>query len=256
MNTWKFYDITHRDHVVCNPTSLEKVERIVALLDLPDEPRVLDIACGKGELLLRVGERYGGTEGGRFHGTGVDTSPFHLRELREKAARRIPEADLTFLEMNGADYRPEPASVDLASCVGASWIFDGHRGTLTYLATAVRPGGLVLVGEPFWIKPPAAEYLAVGKIGASDFATHDDNVRAGQELGLMPLLALTSSADDWDWYETLQWRAAARYATANPDDPDVPELLERVATARDAYLRWGRDTLGWALYLFSRPSAR
>ncbi|MBN2321889.1 MAG: hypothetical protein JXR49_22615, partial [Acidobacteria bacterium] len=24
MDTWKFYDITHREHVVCNPTSEEK----------------------------------------------------------------------------------------------------------------------------------------------------------------------------------------------------------------------------------------
>ena len=23
MDTWKFYDITHREHVVCNPTSEE-----------------------------------------------------------------------------------------------------------------------------------------------------------------------------------------------------------------------------------------
>ena len=37
------------------------------------------------------------------------------------------------------------------------------------------------------------------------------------------------------------------------DDPDVPELLERFRAARDRYLRWGRDELGWALYLFQVP---
>ncbi len=255
METWKFYDITHRDHVVCNPTSVDKLDRIVQLLDLPDEARVLDIACGKGELLMRIFERYGGPGGERIHATGVEVSPFHVRELRETAARRVPQADLTLLEMNGAEYRPEPSSVDLASCVGASWIYGGHRGTLAFLASAARPGGLVLVGEPFWRKPPSEDYLAAAPIGASEFATHDENVRAGEEHGLEPLLAITSSDDDWDWYEALQWRAAARYATANPDDPDVPELLSRVASARDAYLRWGRDTLGWALYLFARSTS-
>jgi SAM-dependent methyltransferase len=252
METWKFYDITHRDHLVCNPTSIEKLQRVIDLLDLPPNPRVVDIACGKGELLMRVGERYGGRGGESFHATGVEISPFHLRELRETAARRLPAADLTLLEMNGADYRPEPASVDLASCVGASWIFGGHRGTLRYLADAAKPTGLVLVGEPFWKHAPPEEYLAAGPIGASDFSTHDDNVRAGEEIGLTPLLAITSLDDDWDWYEALQWRAATRYATANPDDPDVPDLLARVASARDVWLRWGRETLGWALYLFAR----
>jgi hypothetical protein len=67
-------------------------------------------------------------------------------------------------------------------------------------------------------------------------------------------LAWVSSSEDWDRYETLQWRAAARYAATRPGDPDVPELLERVARARHEYLAWGRDTLGWALYLFRRPA--
>lgn len=71
--------------------------------------------------------------------------------------------------------------------------------------------------------------------------------------GLIPLLALVSNGDDWDIYETLQWRAAARYAALNSDDPDVPELLARVGRSRHEYLTWGRETLGWALYLFGRP---
>ena len=32
MDNWKFYDITHRDHVVCNPTSVQKLDELIALL--------------------------------------------------------------------------------------------------------------------------------------------------------------------------------------------------------------------------------
>jgi hypothetical protein len=87
-----------------------------------------------------------------------------------------------------------------------------------------------------------------------DFAGHEENVAIGESEGLVPLLAWVSSDEDWDRYETLQWRAAVRYTAANPDDPDVDDLLERVAHARHEYLAWGRATLGWALYLFSRPA--
>jgi hypothetical protein len=34
----------------------------------------------------------------------------------------------------------------------------------------------------------------------------------------------------------------------------VPELLERISRARHEYLTWGRDILGWSLYLFRRPA--
>jgi hypothetical protein len=32
-------------------------------------------------------------------------------------------------------------------------------------------------------------------------------------------------------------------------------MLERIRRWRDAYLRWGRDTLGFGVYLFHRPGA-
>lgn len=255
METWKFYDITHRDHVVCNATSVEKLDEVISLLDLPPSPRVLDIACGKGEFLLRLAETFEGGSGEGFDGVGIDISPFCIAQVREAAARRARAATLELLEMDGADYRPEPGSFDLASCLGASWIFEGHRGTLQALRRAVRPGGLVLVGEPFWLTEPDRAYLLWSGLRRTEFGSHAENVNAGVAEGLVPLVALVSNGDEWDRYETLQWRAAARFAEANPDDPDVPELLDRVERKRHEYLAWGRQTLGWALYLFTRPTS-
>jgi SAM-dependent methyltransferase len=255
MDTWKFFDITHRDHVVCNPTSLGRLDELVGLLDLPASPRILDIACGKGELLLRTAERYGGRGGAGVTGAAIDLSPYAVRDARAAMAARVPEAAIEVLEMDGADYRAEPASFDLAMCLGASWTFGGHLGTLRFLAAATKPGGQVLAGEPFWIREPDPSYLELGGFRRDEFATHEGNVEAGVGEGLEPLLAWVSTGEDWDRYETLQWRAAARYAATHPDDPDVPPLLERVARARHEYLAWGRDTLGWALYLFRRPGA-
>jgi hypothetical protein len=185
---------------------------------------------------------------------GVDISPFHMAELREAAARRAPAADLELLEMGGADYEAAPGSFDLACCLGASWIFGGHAGTLRALRAATRPGGQVLVGESFWCREPDPAYLAWSGMHREEFRTHSENVATGVAEGLAPLLALVSNGDEWDRYETLQWRAAARFAAANPGDPDVPELLRRVEKSRFEYLTWGRETLGWALYLFGRPT--
>jgi SAM-dependent methyltransferase len=248
MDRWKYFDITHRDHIVCNPLSVAKLEELVGLLALPAGARVLDIACGKGELLLRLVERFGA------QGVGVDRSPYAVRDARALAATWVPEADLTFQEGDGAECAAAPRSVDLAMCVGASWVFGGHRGTLRALARWARPGGQVLVGEPYWRQIPEPAYLAASGLDTESFATHADNVAVGLEEGLTPLYTLVSNEDDWDRYEALQWRAAERYALAHPEDPDVPELLATVRHARDTYLRWGRTTLGWALYLFIAPA--
>ncbi len=80
--------------------------------------------------------------------------------------------------------------------------------------------------------------------------SHIGNVKAGEELGLSFLYSVVSSPDDWDRYEGLQWQAAERYASSHLEDPDVDELLEKTRCNRDAYLRWGRECVGWALYLF------
>jgi SAM-dependent methyltransferase len=256
MDTWKFYDITHRDHVVCNPTSIQKLDELIGLLDLGPEPRVLDIASGKGEFIVRVAERFGGPAGRGIRGVAIDISPYCTADLRTAAARRIPAAEIEVLEMDGADYRPAAGTFDLASCLGAGWTFGGHRPTLRFLAQATRPGGCVVVGEPFWKREPVAEYLAWSGLRRDEYGSHAQNVEAGEAEGLVPWLALVSPDDDWDRYETLQWRAAARYADSHLEDPDVTELLTRVEKSRREYLNWGRDTLGWALYLFAKGRSR
>lgn len=251
MDMWKFFDITHREQVVCNPMSEGKIARLVELLRLPTDARVADIACGKGEFLIRLAEAYG------VRGTGVDLSPFFIAAAESRFRARVPSAGITFTEMNGADFKPdEPHSLDLVSCIGASWVFGGHAGTLEALSRMVKPGGWVIVGEPFWRQEPSADYLAASGLAREEFGSHFSNAEAGERHGLHLVHAIVSNEDDWDRYEGLQWYATAEYARAHPDDPDLAELVEQVEKGRATYLRWGRDVLGWAIYLFrSRPVA-
>jgi SAM-dependent methyltransferase len=251
MDTWKFYDITHREHVVCNPTSEEKLARLVGLLRLPEDARVVDIACGKGEFLIRLAEAYG------VRGIGIDISPFCIADAERWLEARAPGAEVVFNEMNGSDFRPDkPHSLALASCIGASWVFGGHAATLEALSGMVEPSGWVVVGEPYWLQEPSEDYLAASGVTRDSFGTHSGNVEAGELRGLELVHTLVSNKDDWDKYEGLQWYATAEYVRSHPDDQDLPELLERVAEAKAVYLRWGRDTLGWAIYVFRHRSSQ
>jgi SAM-dependent methyltransferase len=247
MDIWKFYDVTHRYHEVCNPMSGAKLDELIKLLGLDPGSAVLDIACGKGELITRLAEQY------EISGIGVDISPYCVTDAEQKLKERVPGAQIRILNMDGADYHPNEI-FDLTMCVGASWVYKGHRGTLSALKAMTKPGALVLVGEPFWLKNPDEAYLVAEDLTRDMFGTHHQNILIGQDEGLVPLYTTVSNQDDWDRYETLQWYAAETYARDNPDDPDISEILTRVAQGRKNYLGWGRDTLGWAIYLFRKPS--
>jgi SAM-dependent methyltransferase len=245
MDTWKFYDITHREHVICNPTSEDALARLVELLRLPADARAVDIACGKGEFLIRLAEAYGA------RCTGIDISPYFIRAAEARFRARLPAASATFLGINGSDFIPQaPHSFSLASCIGADWIFGGHVGTLEALIRMVEPGGWVITGEPFWRQEPSASYLEASGEKSEDYGSHASNVEAGEKLGLDLVHTFVSGKQDWDRYEGLQWYATEAYARAHPDDPDLPEVALRVAKNKATYLRWGRDTIGWAIYVF------
>lgn len=247
MDLLKFYDITHRELAICNPLSPEKLGRLVELLRLPAGARVIDIACGKGEFLIRVAEAYGA------NCLGIDLSPFFIADARKRLEARAPGAEVTFKEMDGAEFKPkEPHSFTVASCIGASWIYGGHAGTLDVLIHMASPGGWVITGEPYWLQEPCEEYLKLLGLPKEAFGTHIGNVEAGEKRGLDLVHTLVSNGDDWDRYEGLQWSASVEHARSHPDDPDLPEIVRRVAEEKAAYLRWGRDTLGWAIYAFRR----
>ena len=248
MDMWKYYGITHTDHTVMNPLSLEKTRELVGLLRLPEGGRVLDVACGKAEFLCLVAEAYG------VMATGIDLSPYTIKAARKNVETRGLAECIELLHADGGEYEPNaPESLDLASCIGASWVYQNHRGTLEALMTMTRPGGLVLVGEPFWMTDPDPEYLKLTGDDPNLCGSHAGNVTIGEDVGLALLYTLVANPDDWDRYEGLQWQAAERYAADHPDDPDVEALLRSTHRSRDAYLRWGRNCLGWALYLFRKP---
>ena len=157
------------------------------------------------------------------------------------------------MKMDGADYRPEvPSSFDAALCIGASWVYGGHLGAIQALKGMVKNGGLIVVGEPFWLMEPSQEYLAAEGTKRDDFGTHRDNVRVGEDEGLTCLYTLVSGYDDWDHYETLQWWAVDEYVRAHPDDQDLHELVERKTREKNLYLQAGRETMGWAVYVFRK----
>lgn len=248
MNRDKFSAIAHREHSYCNPIAAAKMERILDLLPLNAQARALDLGCGRGELSLRIIERF------RASVIAVDISSHMLSAARERARARGVQDRLRLVEADIGEYHPEAAGFELAVMLGSGGIAGGMAGICRRLAQWTRPGGHILIGEGFWAMAPSADYLVRLDATPDQLHDHRGNVEAGLEAGLIPLHAAVASLDEWDEYEWKYSRSIELYAVEQPTDPDVPAMLERIRRWRDGYLRWGRDSLGFGVYLFQQPA--
>jgi SAM-dependent methyltransferase len=248
MNQQKFSAIAHRDHDYCNPISATKIERLLDLLPLDETSRALDLGCGRAELALRIIERFGSPV------IAVEHSSLMLDAARERAEWTGALHKLHLDDVDIRDFKADPETFHLSVMMGAGGITGGMAGICNKLKGWTKGGGYVLVGEGYWRQKPHPDYLALLGGSESQYLDHRGNVQAGIDAGLIPMHATTSSTDEWDEYEWKYCRSIERYAREMPDDPDVPAMLERIHRWRDGYMRWGRDTLGFAAYLFYRPS--
>ena len=247
MNQTRFSTIAHRDHLFCSPLSSYRAEELIGVFDLPTDPRVVDVGCGKGELLLRLVDRK------RGQGTGIDPNREFLDVARANTLARGLQNQVTWIEARATDVTLDPVSFDAALCVGALHAYGRFADALAALSALVKPGGLLLVGEGYWKRVPATEYLAFLGASEGDHNSHAGNVDAGVHTGLVPLYSCTSNDDEWDRYEGLYARAMERFITDQPQDPEAAAFRERIRAWREMYLRFGRETLGFGYYLFRRP---
>jgi SAM-dependent methyltransferase len=192
-------------------------------------------------------------------GSGVDIDEALITTARATAAARIPDATCTF-DASGVHVGALPAgSFDVAVCLGATHAFgDGdaaYPGALDELTRLVRPGGQLLIGEGYWKQPPAREYLEL--LGDPPGIDHDHagNIAFAEARGLVPLYATVSNEDEWDHFEWSHRMRIEREAARHPDDAALAEKRRRSRAWRDGYLRWGRSTMGFGLYLFMTPGS-
>jgi SAM-dependent methyltransferase len=243
-----FSAIAHEGLAFMNPLPEDEVDEMIEALELESGARVLDLGCGKAEVLIRIAERYPDVSG-----VGLDKSPPILEEARRAAAERVPEAHIALLEQDVREHAPEPGSFDLVISMGGVAFRGGVGGTLAVLSGLVAPGGKLLFGEGYWRCEPDAEYLVALGAAREELKDYEGTIEAAEEAGLQLRRAVTSSVDDWDAYEDAWAENGERYVAAHEGEPDVDELEEWIAAGRDRYRRLGgRDTLGFGLFLFER----
>ena len=136
----RIFNITESAHRIHNPITPEKLATLGAALRLEPAARVLDLGSGSGRCCA-LARDHGVT------GTGVDLGALFSEQAISRAAELGVTDQVSFIHGDAAGYVAAD-KVAVAACIGATWIGGGVAGTIALLARSLRPGGVILIGEP------------------------------------------------------------------------------------------------------------
>jgi SAM-dependent methyltransferase len=171
----------------------------------------------------------------------------------EQAKLRAVELGVTdrveFIHGDAAGYVSDE-KVDVAACVGATWIGGGVAGTIELLARSLRTGGIILIGEPYWRQLPPTEEVAKGchANAISDFLMLPELLASFGRLGYDVVEMVLAAQDGWDRYEAAKWLTMRRWLEANPDDELVKEVRAQLTSEPERYAAYTREYLGWGVF--------
>lgn len=240
----KFFDlvnISERYMEIVNPSTPDKILTIGRILGVGQDSRIIDFGCGYGEVLALWIESFG------ISGIGIDIREHACDRAQNKMHKRGMAERIEIVCANAAEYPFEKHSFDVALCIGASFIWNGYRPTIRTMKKAIHATGKLVVGEPYWLKGGVpSEYPE-----QQAFHTEYELLQITREEGFDLEYVVRASHDDWDRYEAGNWYGLIRWIEENPDHPERQDVIDHLHKVQDEYLRYGREYLGWAMYVLN-----
>lgn len=222
-----------------NPTTAGHVLEAGQLAGISSSDLVLDLGSGNGTVLCMLADAFG------CRGLGIDIRPEAVDVARALAQERGLDGQVAFRCDDAARPATPIPAPSVALCLGSCSAFGGIEEAVAALRAILGEGGRAILGERYWRVervPPefvrsvpdcVTEYELLGIVREHDFAL----------TGIV-----RSTESEFDAYEGAIWASCRDALTRNPDDDEIRAYLSRI---QEEYLGYGREYLGWAMYVLS-----
>ena len=243
MDIPRIFNITESAHSIHNPFTPGKFATLGAALRLEPGARILDLGSGSGEMLCTWARDHG------IRGTGVDMSALFTEQAIRRAEELSVSDQVEFIHGDAAGYIADE-KVGVAACVGATWIAGGVAGTIELLARSLCPGGIILIGEPYWRRLPPTEDVAKGCLAnsVSDFLELPELLAFLDQLDYDVVEMVLADQNGWDRYEAAKWLTMRRWLDANPADELANEVRAMLSSEPKRHATYTREYLGWGVF--------
>lgn len=242
----RHFTIRESSHRIINPLSADKLRQLGEALFIPGGSTMIDLGSGKGELLCTWARDH------NIRGIGVDISSVFTARARARSLELGVSDRVRFVQADASGFVSDQP-VDIASCLGATWIGGGVAGTIKLLQQSLKPDGVMLIGHPYWRTDPPQEAIeAVGAEGETDWLLLPGLIELFHSIGYDLIEMMLADPDSWDRYVAAQWRNIREFVDKNPNDPLTPDFREELRSSPILHAKYQREYLGWGVFALKK----
>lgn len=242
MKTLEFMAVAQGALDIMNPVAPERILAMGRAAGLNPASRVIEYGCGNGTILGLWAQEFG------ISGIGIEIREEFCENAREHLAAIGSANRVEVRCLDATEYDSDGCLFDLAACIGATDIFGGFEPTIAALKKVLAPGAKILIGERYWkherVPPEFAQAW-------QDIRTEFDILRSIRENGFELAQISRATPEEWDAYESGIWQNCLSWLHENPGDPDYDEVATYLHALQEEYLGFGREYIGWAMYLLA-----
>ena len=240
MDDARLWDL-QSDLAIMNPTTPDRVLAAARLAGISAQDFVLDLGCGNGTVLALLADAFG------CRGLGIESRPTAAAAARELVHAQGLDGRIQVRCGDAAALDDLPDGITVALCLGSASAFGGIEGAVATLRASLVEGGRAVLGERYWrterVPPEFARDFA-------DCVTEYELLSIVRDNGFSLTGIVRSTEAEFDAYEEAIWAGCRSALVRDPGDDEVRAYLSSI---QDEYLGYGREYVGWAMYVLSGP---